>query len=149
MKLMRISFYRVLTVWLAVVALAASATAAEKKTAANQPVSYYKQIRPIFQAQCQGCHQPAKPKGGYVMTDYVKLLAGGDSEGKAIIPKNTAESALIRQITPKDGKSEMPKGAKPLHEVEIELIAKWIAEGAIDDTPENAKARYDMEHPPV
>lgn len=149
MKLMRISFYRVLTAWLAVVAFAGSGVAAEKKPAANQPVSYYKQIRPIFQAQCQGCHQPAKPKGGYVMTDYVKLLAGGDSEGKAVVPKNASESALIRMVTPKDGKAEMPKGAKPLHEVEIELISKWIAEGAIDDTPENAKARYDMDNPPV
>lgn len=144
---MRVSFHRVLTVWLAAVAMVASAQAAEKK--ADKPVSYYKQVRPILQAQCQGCHQPAKPKGGYVMTDYVKLLAGGDSEGKAIVPKSVTESALIRQITPKDGKAEMPKGSKPLHEVEIELISKWIAEGAIDDTPENAKARYDMENPPV
>ncbi len=145
--LMRVALNRVLTVWLATIALVATTAAAEKK--GNQPVSYYKQIRPILQAQCQGCHQPAKPKGGYVMTDYVKLLAGGDSEGKAIVPKNPSESSLIKQITPKDGKADMPKGAKPLHEVEIELIAKWIAEGAVDDTPENAKARYDMENPPV
>ncbi|MEL0075282.1 MAG: hypothetical protein VW708_04060, partial [Ilumatobacter sp.] len=26
-------------------------------------VSYYHQIRPLFQAHCQGCHQPAKDKG--------------------------------------------------------------------------------------
>ena len=24
-------------------------------------VSYYKDVRPIFQQHCQGCHQPAKP----------------------------------------------------------------------------------------
>ena len=42
-----------------------------------EPVSYYKQIRPIFQANCQGCHQPAKAKGGYVMTTFEQLLAGG------------------------------------------------------------------------
>ena len=41
--------------------LAAAAPAAEPaKTPADAPVSYYKQVRPIFQAQCQGCHQPAK-----------------------------------------------------------------------------------------
>jgi mono/diheme cytochrome c family protein len=28
----------------------------------NKPVSYFKDVRPIFQAQCQGCHQPAKAK---------------------------------------------------------------------------------------
>ncbi|HEY4408323.1 MAG TPA: alpha-amylase family glycosyl hydrolase, partial [Acidimicrobiia bacterium] len=37
---------------------------------------YYKQIRPIFQAQCQGCHQPSKAGGGYVMTAFDRLLAG-------------------------------------------------------------------------
>jgi len=32
---------------------------------ANEPVSYYKQVRPLFALHCQGCHQPAKPLGGY------------------------------------------------------------------------------------
>lgn len=148
-KPMRVQYFRILAVWFAALALSSTVSAVEKKAEKNQPISYYKQIRPILQAQCQGCHQPAKPKGGYVMTDYTKLLAGGDSEGKAVIPSSPTESSLVRMITPKDGKAEMPKGAKALHEVEIELISKWIAEGAVDDTPENAKARYDMDHPPV
>ena len=41
---------------------------AHAENAGDQPVSYYKQIRPIFQAHCQGCHQPAKSSGAYVMT---------------------------------------------------------------------------------
>src|SRR5215470_2039973 len=45
------------------------------KDAASQPVSFYKDIRPIFQANCHGCHQPAKAKGGYVMTEFQKLVA--------------------------------------------------------------------------
>ena len=48
----------------------------------NAPVSYFKKIRPIFQAQCQGCHQPAKAKGGYVMTDFARLLLGGEECAK-------------------------------------------------------------------
>lgn len=28
----------------------------------NKPVSFYKHIRPIFQAQCNGCHQPRRKK---------------------------------------------------------------------------------------
>src|SRR5215212_1753104 len=103
-----------------------SALWAEKKPARNEPkVSYYKKVRPIFQAQCQGCHQPAKAKGGYVMTDFVRLLAGGDDAkeaGKtAIVPGKPAESHLIQQITPKDGETEMPKKKAPLAEKEIAL----------------------------
>src|SRR5215475_7247998 len=64
--------------------------AAESKgdSKAEPKVSYYRQVRPILQANCQGCHQPAKSKGGYVMTDFKLLLAGGDSEGAAIAPGN-------------------------------------------------------------
>ena len=80
----------------------------------NAPVSYWKQIRPIFQAQCQGCHQPAKSKGGYVMTEFSRLIAGGESGEKAIIAGKPDASLLIASITPKDGEAEMPKEKAPL-----------------------------------
>src|SRR5260221_10085982 len=73
------------------------------------PVSYYKQIRPIFQAQCQGCHQPAKDKGGYVMTDFKRLLAAGDGGKPAVVPGKPEQSFLYQQIVPKNGEAEMPK----------------------------------------
>ncbi len=115
----------------------------------NQPVSFYKHIRPIFQAQCNGCHQPAKNKGDYVMTDFVALLKGGE-EGHAVIPGKAAESNLLKLIKPDEkGKAEMPQKADPLHESQVALIERWINEGAQDDTPASAKAHYDMAHPPV
>ena len=118
---------------------------------ADQPigkVSYYKQVRQIFQAHCQGCHQPAKPSGEYVMTSFDQMLKGGASEDAAIVPGKPGESYLIDLITPTDGKAEMPKGKKPLSNVEIALIKTWIQEGAVDDTPDSAKLQYDMDNPP-
>jgi WD40 repeat protein/mono/diheme cytochrome c family protein len=118
----------------------------------NAPVSYFKKVRPILQAQCQGCHQPAKAKGGYVMTDFAKLLKGGDDaekEGAAIVPGQPDKSHLVAQITPVKGEAEMPPKKAPLAEKDIALIKRWIAEGAKDDTPENAKQRFDAEHPPI
>lgn len=115
----------------------------------SKPVSYYHDIRPIFQANCVGCHQPSKDKGGYIMTDFERLLAGGDDE-VAIIPGKPDESDLIKEITPDaDGKAEMPKKKDPLHEVEIALVRRWISEGAKDDTPANARERYDQNNLPV
>ncbi len=115
----------------------------------NAPVSYWRQIRPIFQASCQGCHQPAKDKGGYVMTDFARLLAGGDSGDKAIIAGKPDASPLVAAITPKDGEADMPKDKAPLTPDDRALIARWIAEGSLDDTPKNAVQRIDAEHPPV
>ncbi|MGY8639754.1 MAG: hypothetical protein ACKVJU_01525, partial [Verrucomicrobiales bacterium] len=42
-----------------------------------ETVSYYEHVRPVLQAKCQGCHQPAKQKADYVMTEVAKLIAGG------------------------------------------------------------------------
>ena len=125
------------------------AAPADKKAAPAKKVSYYKDVRPIFQANCQGCHQPAKSRGGYVMTDFKLMLGAGDSKEAAIVAKSPEKSHLVQLITPKDGKAEMPEGRKPLHATEIETIRNWIAQGAVDDTPANAKERYDMNHPPV
>ena len=87
---------------------------AKGEAAPAAAVSYDKQIRPIFQARCQGCHQPAKPSGGYVMTAFDRMLAGGKSKAVAIVPKNPEESHLVDQITPDGGEAEMPRGQKPL-----------------------------------
>src|SRR4051812_25956767 len=115
----------------------------------NAPVSYWKQVRPIFQANCQGCHQPAKNKGGYVMTDFARLIAGGESGDKAIIPGKPQASTLVTAITPKDGEADMPKDKTPLKPDEIALITRWVGEGAKDDTPKNAVQHIDAEHPPI
>src|SRR3954468_24636308 len=105
-----------------------SSAAAEKKS--EPRVSYYREIRPILQANCQGCHQPSKTKGGYVMTDFKRLLAGGDSEGAAITPEQPDKSAILKMITPQDGEVRMPKGKTPLLEAEVALLRKWIEQGA-------------------
>ena len=83
---------------------AAGAYAADEPAApASAEVSYYKQVRPLLQAQCQGCHQPAKSGGAYIMTDFAKLLAGGETGVAAIVPGNADGSALVRMITPVRG----------------------------------------------
>jgi WD40 repeat protein len=112
-------------------------------------ISYYEQILPIFQTHCQGCHQPAKPSGQFVMTAFEPLLAGGESGLAAIVPGQTDASYLIEQITPHGGSALMPPDKPPLAELQIALIRQWIEQGADDDTPQNARAQYDREHPPV
>src|SRR5437667_7168466 len=117
---------------LAIVCLITAAAAAENPGAKATPakVSYYRDVRPILQANCQGCHQPAKAKGGYVMTEFKRLLAGGEHEGVAITPGQPDKSAVVEMITPEAGKAEMPKGKNALADFEIDVIKKWIAQGA-------------------
>ena len=108
------------TTLISLCALSVSLLADDQASPAESGVSYYKDIRPIFQSHCQGCHQPAKKGGEYVMTDFSQLLRGGESQKR--ITRETDESYLISQITPVDGAVEMPKGTKPLSSVEVDLV---------------------------
>lgn len=112
-------------------------------------ISFHKQVKPILQAHCQGCHQPAKASGNYVMTEFAKLLAEGESGEHSIVPGKPDESFLLQQITPEDGVAAMPPNGKPLSKVEIELIRNWITQGAKDDTPPTTKVNYSRDNPPV
>ena len=128
--------------------LTAVAFAEEAKPAGK--ISYFKDIRPIFQASCLGCHQPAKSSGEYVMTDFVRLVKGGESGEAAVDPGKPETSNLLAQITPADGgKAEMPKERDPLTADQIAKVRQWIAEGAADDTPASVGAVIDAEHPPA
>jgi mono/diheme cytochrome c family protein len=142
---------------LVILPIGVAAAADDPKKEKGQPtglsptmkVSYDKQIRPIFQARCQGCHQPAKAGGNFVMTTFDRMLKGGESGERAIVAGKPADSHMITLITPEGGKAEMPQNKPPLSAAEIELISRWIAQGASDDTPRAAKTRYDQDHPPV
>jgi mono/diheme cytochrome c family protein len=119
-----------------------------KDDSGQAEVSYFRDVRPIFQRNCHGCHQPAKASGEYVMTDFARLLAGGEGGETAVAPGAIDKSALLKMITPVDGKAAMPQKAKPLADTEIETIRRWILEGAKNDSPESTQKTYDAEHPP-
>ena len=148
----RISLSLAFSLTLLCSSVCSSVWAEDQKTevdSASQEVSYHEQIRPIFQAHCQGCHQPAKKGGEYDMTSFASLLKGGESEAPSVVSKDLENSYLWELINPVDGEAEMPKGKKPLSESERDLIRQWILQGAQDDTPELTRARYSSENPPV
>ena len=117
---------------------------------AADPVNptWSKDVLPILRANCFACHQTSKTQGGYLMTDFASLLKGGESGDAAVVPGNVDASAMIREITPVDGKAEMPKNLAPLKPAEIEIIRKWIAAGAVQDTVDTGP-RFSQEKLPV
>lgn len=122
-----------------------------KKDKEPEVVSYYKDVRPIFQQHCQGCHQPAKAQAGFVMTGYAELFKKTDLDNPGIVAGQPDKSEIVNQITAHDGKPpEMPRGKDPLSDREVRMITRWITQGAKDDTPASARAAVvDMNHPPV
>ena len=142
-----------LAFFLSVLAIPAALLSAQENVEAQaqkpEAVSFHRDIRPIFQAHCFGCHQGARSDGKFMMTDFVALVAGGESGQPAIVAGDAAASYLIEMILPdEDGKAEMPVDADSLTLDQIQLVTDWIHQGAINDSPQQA-ALWSQDNPPV
>ena len=73
---------RFVLISIAIVGISLAVRADEKaaEDAKAGPVSFYRDVRPILQNHCQGCHQPAKAGAELIVTGYAELIAGGDSQ---------------------------------------------------------------------
>ena len=125
--------------------LAATEEAGKKDT--SEPVSYFKQIRPVLQRQCQGCHQPATKQADLMLTSYESFKAGGHS-GPAFVPGDPDKS-LVMAYLKGDRQPRMPLGGDPLTAEQIGFFQRWIAAGAVDDTPEVGRDTVAAGKPPV
>jgi WD40 repeat protein len=109
--------------------------------------SYFRDVRPVLQRQCQGCHQPSVKSSGLDLTTFESLKTGG-KRGQAFQDGAPADSVIIKFVKG-DLKPAMPLGGPPLTPEQIASISSWIASGAKDDTPAEAVDTISAEHPPV
>jgi WD40 repeat protein len=110
-------------------------------------VSYFRDVWPIIQRRCQGCHQPSVKQGNLDLTQYESFRAGGKT-GPAFVPSDPDKSLVFALIS---GKREprMPLGLPPLEQDQINLFQEWIKGGAKDDTPEPMKQPSAVTGPPT
>ncbi len=105
---------------------------AAKSTAA---VDFLKEIKPVLDRSCVGCHSGANPKSKYALTTREAMLQGGESGKAAIIPGGGAKSPLVHYVSGQVEELEMPplgkRGKFPaLTHDEIVRITAWIDQGA-------------------
>lgn len=115
---------------------------------AAENVSYFNEVRPLLQVHCSGCHQPANKLGGLDITEYVGIVKGGAKYGSAVAKGAPENSPLVNLVA---GKLEprMPMGGEALPAEAIDLLTRWVREGAEDDTPTEARAPLVPSEPPT
>lgn len=94
------------------------------------PVSFQRDIVPIFELHCYTCHGPDRVPGiytSYSLANYDATLRGGFIP--AVVPGRPEESSLYQGLH----SGSMPRGAPRLSEAEIELVRQWILQGASDN----------------
>lgn len=94
-------------------------------------VDFEKEILPIFEANCIGCHGAEKAMGKLKLDSAEGIQAKLAADAHLLTAGDPAKSELYeRLVLPADNKKRMPKGADPLDQKSIDLIAAWIKEGA-------------------
>lgn len=98
--------------------------------AADEPSpDYLKQIAPIFQKHCVGCHSADDPEGKLSLESFVDLQKGG-GHGPSVQPGDVASSRLLQMVTGRVKPVMPPEGEQQLSEREISLLTAWIEAGA-------------------
>lgn len=110
------------------------AVLSESASSQDTSIDFNRDIRPILSDKCYACHGPdEKQRSGGIRLDQKDSAFGkGESEEVVIIPGKPADSELVRRITSTDDDLRMPPAdsTKSLQAEEIELLTKWIAQGA-------------------
>ncbi len=98
-------------------------------------LDYKKDILPIMKDHCWNCHSNEKQvKGSLALDDLEEMGEFQIKEFSLIKPGNPEESDFLLRMTMDQNESDfMPRKAGPLPKKELDLIEKWIREGAIVD----------------
>ena len=102
---------------------------AEKYAAIKEP-KFEKDILPVFKQNCTKCHSKDKPKGKFRLDTFAELQKGADGE-PVITAKKPDESLLYKLINlPVSDDDRMPNKGDPLSKPVIDLVHRWIEQGA-------------------
>ena len=93
-------------------------------------VDFNTEVKPLINRKCISCHGGVKQKGGYSLLFRQEALDTGASGRHGIIPGDPDNSELIRRLGLKDPDERMPYHETPLTEDEVDLLRRWIRQGA-------------------
>jgi len=110
-----------------------SSYAAEKSQELRK-VDFSRDIQPVLERSCAGCHGGDRKKGDFSIATRENILKGGQSGEPALIAGNGGGSKLIRMVSDQVEDLEMPPRARrnkypALSTDEVALLKSWIDEG--------------------
>ncbi|MBP8155873.1 MAG: DUF1549 domain-containing protein, partial [Leadbetterella sp.] len=96
----------------------------------QKKIDFNVQVKPIINKNCIACHGGVKKQGGYSLLFKEEAFSKGKSGKVGIVPGDASASEFIRRLTLSDSDERMPHEKDPLSSEEIEILTKWIDQGA-------------------
>lgn len=97
--------------------------------AAQASVDYVRDVKPILQRSCYGCHSGARPQAQLRLDARAAALKGGLG-GVVLVPGNSEGSRMVHRIEGRGGEQRMPLKGAPLSANDIATLRRWIDSGA-------------------
>ena len=98
------------------------------------PLSFNRDIRPIFSDHCYACHGPdEKTRKAGLRLDFEENAFGELPSGRrAIVAGDLAQSQVVQRLAAHDPDDMMPPSdfTKPVTQEQVNTIARWILQGA-------------------
>ena len=104
-----------------------------EKAKTQIPVSFEREVAPIFKANCVKCHDAAQA-GSNLRLDTFSAIAKGGRNGVPVAPGLPGQSGLLLKLVTDDDQQRMPKGAGKLPDAEIITIARLASHGEYGPT---------------
>ena len=103
--------------------------------AGTRTIDFVRDIQPLLDRSCVGCHSGDKPKGRFHLDTSVDLRKGGQSGDPAVVPNNPSTSPMVQFAKGQIEDLEMPPLGRrekypALSVDEINRVEAWIREGA-------------------
>lgn len=96
----------------------------------DPPVDFVRQIKPIFADRCIECHN-SETLNGELNLQNRDLAMKKRKSGPVIVPKEPEKSMLYLVLTlPPTDKKAMPATAHRIPKTDIQIIRRWIEDGA-------------------
>src|SRR5262245_50482362 len=93
------------------------------------PVTYEKDVDPIFVNKCISCHSGNVKEGKFDLSSYDTMMRGGKG-GPVVVPGKSAESRLAKFCQKAIRPFMPPRSEEALSPDELALIKLWIDQGA-------------------
>ncbi len=99
----------------------------------EKAVSFMRDVRPILTKHCFACHGPdEKHREANLRLDQAESALAAREGRRPVVPGKPESSEVIRRVTSADASVRMPPAdaGQPLAAEQIDVLRRWIAEGA-------------------
>lgn len=96
----------------------------------DQRVDFRRDVQPLLRRHCQRCHGSKNQEGGLQLNARQSAWGVADSGEPVIVRGDASGSLLVKRLAESDAGPAMPLDGSPLAAAEIDVLRRWIDQGA-------------------